>query len=123
MNNRETALELAMRVFESGTIEPYEIAQYAEKFVEFLDGPNQGNAGLHGLNPWNYFTDESNPHSETAYFRRIKNDDASTCQFLAPDRTSWSNAEYPGANRAYIEACGYREIWFDDLPNWVKEIS
>ena len=120
MDNRETALELAVRVFESQMIEPHKITEYAEKFVKFLDEPNQGKAVPEP--DWDYFVDEPNQYSDTAYFRRIKGDDTSTSQFLGPEDTVWLNTDH-NVDRDYMTEVGYRPISFEELPNWVKAIS
>jgi len=119
--DRSRALELAMRVFESGTIEPYEITKYAEKFAKFLGGPEPVDSELHGETPWSYFVDEVNPHSDSAYFRRIKGNDTRTSEFLN-GYGPWSSTG-EDISREYMAQAGYRGIRFEELPDWVQEIS
>jgi len=117
-SNRNRALDLAADLFKCGDIGADEIVKYAGEFYKFLDEPDTA-VSKQG---WDYFVDEENQYSDSAYFRRIKGNDTSTSEFLGGTLPAlWRFGDNVG--RDYMAQAGYREIRFEELPDWVKEIS
>jgi len=116
---RDKALELAVELFKCGDIGADDIVEYAEQFHKFLTGSDKAVSEP----GWDYFVDEEDPNSGSAYFRRIKGNDTSTSQFLAGSHAPWRSVASENLGREYMEQAGYWPISFEELPNWVKAIS
>ena len=116
---RAKALELAVELFKCGDIGADDIVKYAEQFHKFLTGSDKAVSEP----GWDYFCDEGDPYSDTAYFRRIKGNDTSTSQFLGGSSRPWRSVASENLGREYMEQAGYWPIPFEELPTWVKAIS